>query len=218
MSTESKIGGQVTYYESTGEPTSFRYDRVFYGRLESWLSRFSLWTPWHWARPFRLWCRGEGRALDLTRIDITDPEERGLVSGFSGRWDVWRNYSGTKYITARTTYWGTVASLHYHFRNVISYLDNEEHHNHVHIDNAVSGAGDSVFATGSRAQTLYVQAVCNYIWGYPTSIDGSFGPQTRRDSSAALARIGFDGDITTQSRWLTFNKATAQMGLGSQSY
>ena len=226
--TKSTIYGYPTYYEDTGAATSFRYEPAFHSRLETWFVRFILRSPNNWVNPQRIYSygayvnktgmHGQGRAFDLTRIRVTDENTGSLFDAFNGRYDQWQNYTGDALTTVRKRYWGTLATLHYSFRHVISHLDNSEHHNHVHIDNAVSGSGDSSYSTSSSTQTLYVQAACRYIWGYQTAIDGQWGPQTQRDSSAALARAGSDGVITTQSRWLAFNTATASMGLGSANY
>ena len=35
--------------------------------------------------------------------------------------------------------WATSASAHHHFRNVLTYLYDSGHHNHIHIDNLVTG-------------------------------------------------------------------------------
>ncbi|WP_158839919.1 hypothetical protein [Saccharothrix deserti] len=152
---------------------------------------------------------GEGRAFDLGRMLVTNRNTGALFTGFNGRYDQWKSYTGDAFTIARTRYWGTAASLHHHFRHVISYLDNTEHHNHIHIDNAVSGSGNSSFSTSSVTQTYYVQAACRYLWGYDTGIDGDWGPQTQSHSSAVLTRTGSDGVITTQSRWLHFCKQSA---------
>lgn len=218
--TQSEINGQPTYYEGNGAISSFRYEPTFYARMETWHQRFRQWTPYHWTVPHRIYSygvyvnkpgmHGEGRAFDLTRLMVTNRNTGTLFVGFNGRYDQWRSYTGTAFTTARIRYWGTVASLHYHFRHVLSYLDNSDHHNHVHIDNAISGSGDSSYSTSSTTQTLYVQAACQYLWGYSTVIDGIWGPQTQRDSSAVLTRVGSDGVITTQSRWLIFNQSSAQ--------
>jgi hypothetical protein len=216
----NEINSQPTFYEVNGAATSFRYEPGFYSRLETWHVHWRNWTPAHWTAPHKIYSygayvdkpgmHGEGRAFDLARMLITNRDTGAMFTAFNGRYDQWRNLTGDALRTARIRYWGTMASLHYHFRHVISYLDNAEHHNHAHIDNAVSGSGDSSFNTGSATQTYFVQAACQYIWGLSTGIDGDWGPETQRNSSTALARAGSDGVITTQSRWLTFCKASAQ--------
>lgn len=217
--TQSEVNNEPTYYEVNGARTSFRYEPGFYSRMEAWHQRWRAWTPYHWTAPHRIYCygvyvnkpgmHGEGRAFDLARLQITNRNTGGMFLGFNGRYDQWSGWGGEALTTERIRYWGTLASLHYHFRHVISYLDDSVHHNHVHIDNAISGGGDSTFNTSSRTQTLFVQATCRYIWGYGTGIDGEFGPETRGHSSEVLRRLGSDGDITSQSRWLTFCRGSA---------
>lgn len=218
--TQSEVNNEPTYYEPTGARTSFRYEPTFYARMETWHRNWRAWTPHHWTAPHQIYCygvyvnkpgmHGEGRAFDLARLRITNRNTGQMFLGFNGRYDQWRGWGTDAMITERIRYWGTLASLHYHFRHVISYLDDSVHHNHVHIDNAISGGGDSSFSTSSTTQTYFVQATCRYIWGYDTGIDGEFGPQTRSHSSGVLTRLGSDGAITTQSRWLTFCRGSAR--------
>jgi hypothetical protein len=217
--TQSEVNNEPTYYEPTGARTSFQYEPTFYSRMETWHQRWRAWTPYHWTVPHRIYCygvyvnkpgmHGEGRAFDLARLLITNRNTGQMFLGFNGRYDLWRTWTGEAFTTERIRYWGTLASLHYHFRHVISYLDNSVHHNHVHIDNAISGSGDSSYSTSSTTQTLFVQAVCRYLWGYATGIDGVWGPQTQSHSSGVLAQLGSDGVITTQSRWQIFCRGSA---------
>ncbi len=158
-----------------------------------------------------------GRAFDLTRLYATNAGV--LTKVFNGRYDQWRSSTGSTLTTTRKRYWATAASLHYHFKYVLTYVYNTAHWNHIHFDNQVSGSGNSTFSTGSTSQVKHVQACCTYIWGYPTTIDGIWGPQTAGNSSKALARIGRSGAITSsQTNWLEFNKATLRFGSGRQAY
>jgi hypothetical protein len=217
--THSEVNNEPTYYEVTGNLSSFRYEPAFYDRMEIWHRAWRAWTPYHWTAPHELYCygvyvnkpgmHGQGRAFDLARMRITNRNTGVKFTAFNGRYDQWRGSTGEALTTERVRYWGTLASLHYHFRHVISYLDDSAHHNHVHIDNAISGSGNSSYSTSSTTQTYYVQAACRYLWGYDTGIDGEWGPQTQGHSSDVLRRVGSDGSITTQSRWLTFCKSSA---------
>jgi hypothetical protein len=50
-----------------------------------------------------------------------------------------------------------------------------------------------------------VQAVCTYIWGYSTSIDGLWGSQTDTNSRKVLQRLGLSGGLTTSvTNWRNF--------------
>ena len=64
-----------------------------------------------------------------------------------------------------------------------------------------------------------MQSALTHIWGYATSVDGGWGPQTDGNSRLALARIGVTGGLTTsQANWLAFCRATFRFAVGKQSY
>jgi hypothetical protein len=228
----TEIGAQPTYYEVRGATASFSYNATFYSRLETWLSFFFAHTPVAWARPGQVWTYGAyvnrrdgctsyhnyGRAFDLSRVYATDPATGVMHKVFNARYDQWRNLTGTDLITTRKRYWATSASLHYHFKHVLTYFFNSQHHNHIHADNASSGGGNSTFSTGSRAQVQHVQACCTYIWSRSIAIDGIFGPQTNGAVTAVLQRLGLSGGLGNQANWLAFNRATLRFGSGTQSY
>jgi hypothetical protein len=229
---QGEIGSQPTYYEVTAARASFSFNATFYGRLEAWLSFFFANTPASWARPAQVWSYGAyvnrndgcvsyhnfGRAFDLSRIYATNPANRTMNKVFNARYDQWRSLTGAALTTTRRQYWATAASLHYHFKHVLTYLYNTAHHNHVHADNAVSGSGGSTFSTGASAQVQHVQACANYIWGQRIAIDGRWGPQTSGAVGTILRRIGATGSLTNQATWQVFNRATLRFGSGAQRY
>jgi hypothetical protein len=159
-----------------------------------------------------------GRAFDLSRIYATNPANGSLNKVFNGRFDQWSGTSGAALTAVRKQYWATSASLHYHFKHVLTYLFNSAHNNHIHADNSVSGGGNSTFSTGASAQVQHVQACVTYIWGRPVTLDGIWGPQTSGAAGAVLSRIGRSGSLTTQSNWLEFNRATLRFGSGAQTF
>ncbi|HEX6755734.1 MAG TPA: hypothetical protein VF109_07280 [Mycobacteriales bacterium] len=223
----NEIWGQRTYYEGTGQPSYFSYEPGFYARLETWLQYWYVNTPGTWLTPLRVWsygayvnkpgAHGLGRAFDLTRLYVTSGGT--ITRTFRADYNNWRNLTGTELTLIRRWYWGTSASLHYHFRHVLTYPYNSEHWNHIHIDNLISGSGNSNFATSSEAQVKHVQACCTYIWGYSTTIDGIWGPQSDTNSRRVLARVGRSGGLTTsQSNWLLFNHVSTRYGMGTQAY
>jgi hypothetical protein len=230
--TRSEIWNQPTWYDDASPAAaSFSYNATFYSRLETWLAFWYANTPASWLTPLRVYSLGAysnrndgcvsmhnyGRAFDLTRVYATINGTLGR--GMSARYNIWRTWTGADLTKIRKSYWGTAASLHYHFRHVLTYPYNTDHWSHIHIDNQVSGSGNSTFSTASRAQVLHVQACLTYIWGYSTTIDGIWGPQTSGNASKALVRIGRSGSLTSsQTNWLEFNKATLRFGTGTQSY
>jgi hypothetical protein len=229
----NEIGNQPTYYHNLETdaitPSSFSYDPTFYGRVETWFAFWRANTPAHWTAPHRIClngvyvnkagAHGEGRAMDLGRLDFTNTQTGQLTRGFDGRHNVWQSQTGGTLTNTRKLYWGTVASLIYHFRDVLHYAYNADHDNHAHADNSISGTGNSNLVTSSVAQTTFVQSALTYIWGYGTSVDGNWGPQTDGNSRNALSRIGVSGALTTsQANWLAFCRATFRFAVGTQSY
>lgn len=225
------VWSQRTVYEVTGDLASFGYRPSFHDRMSEWLEFWYLNTPSNVLKPLRVWTVGvhnddrvsaahnSGRGFDLTRLYATASDGQ-RHRRFFARYDIWRNYSGDRLRATRRNYWATSASLHHHFQNVLTYAYNSDHYNHIHIDNLVSGGGNSRFDTSSRAQVLNVQACCRYIWGKSTTIDGVWGTQTRNHSTEVLRRIGRgSGTIaSSQANWLEFNRASCRKGYGVQSY
>jgi hypothetical protein len=239
LTTYPGVDGQPTYYEpncasvqdADSVPgcakTSFQYNPTFHDQLGTWLEFWYLNTPSSYLKPFRVYSYGcyvnkpddahqFGRGFDLARIFVT--ENGSLRRTFTGRYDQWSTWGTDAKATARRHYWATAASAHYYFRDVLTYLWNAEHHNHIHIDNTVTGTTSS-FDTGSTAQTQHVQACLNYVWGKSVTIDGDWGPETQSNSTSVLRRIGqASGTLTTKANWLAFNKATLRKGYGVEAY
>lgn len=224
------IWGQRTVYESNQQETAFWYNPDFHQRLNSWLEHWYFHTPYY--KPMRVWTYGvhtdhrestahnAGRGFDLTRIYASN-SSGDMARRFFGRYDIWKDWAaGEKKNTTRRRYWATSASLHHHFQNVLTYAYNTAHHDHIHIDNLVSGMGNSSFSTGSRAQVVHVQSCCRWIWGKGTTVDGVWGSQTQQHSTEVLRRIGrASGTIAnSQSNWLAFNTATTRKGYDVQQY
>ena len=221
----STINGARTVYEVNGALTTWGYRPSFHDRLNTWLAFWNANTPASWANASRVWGYGahydgrpteahnNGRGFDLSRIYT------GSTRRFTARYDQWRTLTGSDLALTRRRYWATSASAHYHFRNVLTYLYNGDHWNHIHIDNLVSGTANSSFDSSSKAQVQHVQACCRYVWGLPTTVDGIWGSQTSSHSTRVLRAAGVTtGTIATQSRWLAFNRASMRKGYGTQTY
>jgi hypothetical protein len=212
------ILNQLLYYQGANRVEEF--NSTFYNRLETWLQFYLANTPGNWGTPIRINHLGvhvdkggmhqEGRAIDLSLVQFTDANTRGLFNALDAR-----NGSSTNL----KWYWAGVAGLNYHTHYVLHYLYNSEHYNHVHADNQVSGGGNPSFSTGSRTQILAAQAALKYIWGYSgISVDGGWGPQTDSYSRQAIARAGGSNGLTTSGNWQVFNRATLRFGTGTQAY
>lgn len=220
------VDGARTYYEVNGAATCFYYNPTFKSRCDSVIDLWDNNTSSAYVRPWRVWSFGVhadrgsaahdyGRGFDFTRIYVT--LSGSLALRFYARYDRWNGTSSAP--TYRRWYWGTAAACHYRLRHVLTYYYNSAHHNHIHMDNLVSGSGNSTFSTSSETQVQSVQAMCRWIWGKSTDIDGIWGPQTRQHSHEVLVRIGVGGYLTdSQSKWLSFNRATTRKAYGVQAY
>ncbi|MFN8075464.1 MAG: hypothetical protein U0Q15_08610 [Kineosporiaceae bacterium] len=233
LASAAEINGFGTFYELDATPRlrTFSYHPTFYGRLEVW-SRFWLDNAnASWSRSLRYVTYGvhvdrgseahdQGRGFDLSRIYAGGTTEAQLA--FWGRYDLWSDgtrYTDEQIVRHRRLYWATAASLHYHFRHVLCYPYNTAHHNHIHVDNVLSGGGTSTFDTTSTTQVQHVQSSLRYVWDTRVSIDGVWGPQTDAASAAVVTRIGRAGSLTSsQDNWLAYNRATFRRGCGRQSY
>ncbi|HVQ89540.1 MAG TPA: hypothetical protein VMU51_00770 [Mycobacteriales bacterium] len=228
----SEIANQPTVYYDEVNParrSSFGYNPTFYSQLETWVQFWINNTPVGWTPEMEIWSLGAhfdrgsaahdaGRGFDLSRLR---PHVNGVWTWGFETFNIWDNRTGSALITARKRYFATAASLHYHFRNVLTYLYNSDHHSHIHIDNLYYGTpGAARFVTSSEAQVQHLQACLNYVWGYPTSIDGVWGPQTANNSTTLIRRLGGSGTLLQHpdANWRGINHATMRFGYGTQNY
>lgn len=225
LASHNELNGDPTHYEIGGVRSAFAYRPTFYTRMEEWEEFYYNNTPTNWLRPFRIDTFGvhvdkgseahdNGRGFDIAQIFATINGSLNSVAHM--RYDLWKNTGGA---TTKARYWAAAASLHYHFRHVLTYFYNSAHHDHIHIDNLVSVGSNSEFETNSNAQVEFVQATLRYVWGYSLPVDGVWDTATRNLTADAIARAGGSGNLTTsQSNWLLFNRASTRFGTGRQAY
>ncbi|WP_020392291.1 extensin family protein [Kribbella catacumbae] len=218
--------GCALYYEPSGNQTSFTFDSTFYNQLVEWKQFIDTNAADSWGSPWRIHSygaytnkpgtHGQGRAFDIGKIIYRTSS--GSTNTISMRYDVWKNYSNAA--TYQRRYWGAAASYMRSFRHVLTYKDNSEHHNHIHVDNALYGRpGDATFTTSSSSQTYIVQGACRYVWGHSTGVDGDWGPETQSHSTAVLRRIGrTSGTITNAGNFAAFCTASFRKATGKQAY
>jgi hypothetical protein len=72
-------------------------------------------------------------------------------------------------------YLAVEASLRRHCAQVLDYWYNSAHQSHFHIDDREAARG---FSTASRADVVFVQAVCKHILSRDVEIDGAWGSRT----------------------------------------
>lgn len=219
LPTHRHLGGARLVYEIDGRATTLRIEPGFAARLDASLR--SHWRAAGWATPARLtsygtWIAAEGdatswhhagRAFDVGRVRSADGTHLA-----SCRYDLWRTTSGASRRAAERAYWALAATLHRDFAFVLTYLFDEAHHSHIHVDDGLSGDGRSSFDRGSRVQVHALQAMCRHIWGHDLSITGRWDGPTREATGAVLDRIGVGGRLASDDGWRAFLTATARRG------
>lgn len=211
----SRIGRARIIYEPTGKAATMRFDAGFLGQLERWMVDFEATSRYGGAT--QVWsygahvvkdqCRSwhaNGRAFDISRL------RTGSTPVVSAREDLWHEASPQRQTELRRRYWTLAASLHLHFAYVLTHHFDQEHRNHIHVDNGISGAGMSTFSRGSRVQNQAVQAICQTIWGQPGEVTGQWD-ETREQAGPVLAGLGLR-DLRRQETWQGFLRASVQRG------
>lgn len=209
------VAGARLVYEPTRRAAPLRIEPGFAGRLDAWLTDlqarlganpvatlwgYGAWTPddgdpsWHHA----------GRALDIS--SLRDGAGAVIVSA---RHDLWRAESAASVARRERAYWRLAASLHKHFDHVLTYLYDQAHRNHLHVDDGRSGADQSDFWRGSRVQVQAVQAMLTHVWGRGTPTTGDFDGATADACREVLDGLGVGGSLTDGRRqWQAFLNAT----------
>ena len=217
-----RLGRAELIYEAgpnpaTADPSRFFIDDGFHAQLLAWQKFWDansgfkpaeqLWTYGVWING-RSTCdswHNSGRALDLSRL------RRGGKDQVSLRYDRFADQDPDELAGRLRDYWRLAASLHLHFAYVLTYLFDDEHLNHIHVDNGRSGKELSRFSTGSRVQVQAVQALCTYVWGLPVELSGRWDRDTRRASASVLDQLGMRGDVSGgQERWQSFLTASVR--------
>lgn len=203
------MDGASLGYEVTRASTTLRCDPRFLELLDAWAAD---WAELSGLGPVeRIWSYGAyvdkcsslhaaGRAFDFAEV----VHEGGSVSC---RFDVWQPGSQDQL----RNYWRLAASLHLHFAYTLTYLYNEQHHNHIHIDNAVSGFdAPPSFTSRSQVQVQLVQASLGHVFGTPVEITGQWDAQTRDALRPVQADLGITQPLRDTEGWQKFLRATAQ--------
>ncbi len=217
LESSRSLAGLPLVYEVTGQRAGFAFDGAFLSRLQAWAGGLDSVLP---ARPVEVstygsWTDGEGacdswhhagRAFDVARVRLADG------SAVSCRYDQWRSLPGAALDGARRRYWALAASLHQRFAPVLTYLYDDAHANHIHVDNGRSGNADSTFSSRSRVQVQAVQALCTYLWGVPVDLTGRWDGATRTAAGRVLDRLGLPGTLDAPGAWAGFLTASAARG------
>lgn len=204
------IGGAALHYEVDGRRRPFFIDPGFRDQVRAWLQdwqeasgrgsdRLDTYGTWINGRGTCDSWHHSGRALDIARL------RAGRDTVVSCREDRWAETAEAA--DARRRYWALAAHLHIHFAYVLTYLFDDRHRNHIHIDNGRSGSSLSTFRAGSRVQVQAVQATARWLFDEPVEITGRWDTATRRASDAVLQAVGRNRDLTSSDNWHAYLRA-----------
>ena len=205
----SSVGNASLGYEVTRSATTLRADPRFLELLTAWAAD---WADLSGMGPIeRIWSYGAyvdrcsslyaaGRAFDFAEV----VHEGGSISC---RYDTWQPGSEAQL----RDYWRLTASLHLHFAYTLTYLYNQQHHNHIHIDNAVSGfEPPTTFNSRSQVQVQLVQAGLRHVFDTPVGMTGEWDDQTREALRPLQADLGITQPMRNPDGWQAFLRATAR--------
>ncbi len=204
------LGGAPLGYEIGRALTTYRADPRFVELLEAWAEDWTslsgmgaITTIWSYGAYVDK-CQSfhaAGRAFDIAEVE----HDAGSVSC---RYDLW----GPGTTKQSRDYWRLAASLHLHFGYTLTHLYDEAHHNHIHVDNAISRWEETVFSPGSQAQVHMVQAACQSVFGSDVFITGAWDEQTRAAVRRVQESLGITQPLGKVDGWREFLRATASGG------
>jgi len=214
LTSHRTLAGAPLVYEVNQRRSTFWFDDGFFGQLEGWAGTLGDTlggTVDRWAT-YGSWTNGgsacdswhnSGRAFDLASLRLENGTE------ISCRYDQWRSDGAAAVALARRRYWTLAAGLHLRFAYVLTYLYNDAHANHIHVDNGRSGTDLSQLRTRSAVQVQAIQAITTYRWDSPVELNGQWNSATRRASRQVLDQLGIPGDLTDPDTWHAFLTASA---------
>ena len=147
------IDGARHVYEVTGRRATYYVTEPFGRRLDRWLAlhRTHIGRAPDEIRSYGAWVRGSstswhssGEAIDIARLRADGKDLTSL------RYDLWRDAPAPELRRRLALYWRTAAGLHHEFADVLTYLFDDAHANHIHVDIGRSGPSSR---GSSRART-----------------------------------------------------------------
>lgn len=210
----TRLGSAAYRYEVDGKATSYYVTPAFGQRLERWLvthvagtgeqpdaiSSYGAWAP----GAGRSWHRS-GEAFDLARLTAGGRELA------SARYDRWRDDVASEVRRRLRDYWRLAAGLHTEFADVVTYLYDSNHTNHIHVDTGRFGPdGAPRLIQRSAVQVQAVQAMCRHVWGRAdVEITGHLDTATRDATARVVADHGGEQAIDDGVEgWRAFLLAT----------
>jgi hypothetical protein len=210
-----RIGPAAYVYEVSGRAATYYVTEPFGHRLDRWLAlhRRHIGQAPDELRSYGAWVRGSstswhssGEAIDIARLRA---DGRDLTSL---RYDQWRDAPATELRRRLALYWRTAAGLHHEFADVLTYLFDAAHSNHIHVDIGRFGPEEPRLIRRSNAQVQAVQAMCRHVWGRTeVQITGDFDGVTRDATTRILEQAGGPGELAeSREAWQAFMVATMQ--------
>jgi hypothetical protein len=208
-----RIGTARYAYEVTGRPATYYVTEPFGARLDRWLAlhRKNVGRAPDEIRSYGAWVRGSatswhssGEAIDIARLRAGGRDLASL------RYDQWRDAPAAELRGRLSTYWRTAAGLHHEFADVLTYLFDDAHANHIHVDIGRFGSEQPRLIRRSNAQVQAVQAMCRHVWGR-TDVEttGEFDDVTRDATTRILEQVGGPGELAdSREAWQAFMVAT----------
>ncbi len=210
-----RIGAAAYVYEVTARAATYYVTEPFGARLDRWLAlhqRHVGQVPDE-IRSYGAWVRGSatswhssGEAIDIARLRA---DGRDLTSL---RYDQWRDAPARELDRRLALYWRTAAGLHHEFADVLTYLFDAAHSNHIHVDLGRFGPEQPRLIRRSNAQVQAVQAMCRHVWGRAeVEITGDYDDVTREATTRILEQSGGTGELTdSREAWQAFMVATME--------
>lgn len=211
----STLGGVPVYYGLETSPRTWYCTAGFLTALNSWMSTLQTWSSglgsvsnigsagFYVNKPGQ---HGAGTAIDLSIVRWSS----GAVS------NMFHGDHAAPGIAERRRYFAVEATLRRHFRFVLDGNYNAAHANHFHAD--WGGLPERRLLTGSRADTVFAQAVCNNFIGSSLAVDGIWGALTQAQVDILKSRLGVTGNLqTSQAANETLLSGLAAHGFANQA-
>ncbi len=208
-----RVGAAANAYEVNGRQATIYVTEPFGARLDRWLAlhRRHIGQAPDEIRTFGAWVRGSatswhssGEALDIARLRAGGKDLTSL------RYDQWSDAPASELRRRLALYWRTAAGLHHEFADVLTYLFDGAHANHIHVDIGRFGPEQPRLIRRSDAQVQAVQAMCRHVWGRTdVEITGDFDDVTRDATTRILEEVGGPGELAdSRAAWQAFMVAT----------
>lgn len=217
LESRRRFGPARHVYEVTGRAATAYVTEPFGARVDRWLElhRRHVGQAPDELRSYGAWVRGSatswhssGEAIDVARLRAGGRDLTSL------RHDQWRDAPAPELRRRLSLYWRTAAGLHHEFADVLTYLFDAAHANHIHVDLGRFGPERPRLIRRSNAQVQAVQAMCRHVWGV-TDVEttGEFDDATRAATTRILERVGGPGELAdSREAWQAFLVATMERG------